>query len=384
MAHTLRGPRSMRTPAWLLLLPACLATGDADDQIDGAFSISVSPRDTALVLDLVNYLRVDVERLDLEAGLDARAAAGIVAHRNGPDAIAGTADDDPFDTLTELDAVRWVGDSALTKLLSFARTYPVPASLAVEGVAFQGWQTESVVWGVNQATFAELDDGLDARAARALVDGAPFASLDQIAAAPYVGAAALASLRAKAPAWWQEMVGSPSGPCTVAVSGRADQAASDLSTLLSIATTLDWPFANLTAQSIPDCVDARIGSPQAAELNATLAAYARSTWGSGIDPTASGLTAGGAHFVALVTTAHDRISERVADGAWAPADAAEQALLDRLPALIDALTAGPSARPADYVELPLSTDAEECSEYGSLLIEVSTGRGWMIHQFPRC
>ena len=85
-----------------------------------------------------------------------------------------------------------------------------------------------------------------------------------------------------------------------------------------------------------------------------------------------------------MTTARDVIQEHVDDHRWAPADAAEQALLDHLPAMVNALTAGPTANPADYVELPLSTDAEECSEYGSVLIQLSTHRAWMIHQFPRC
>jgi hypothetical protein len=96
------------------------------------------------------------------------------------------------------------------------------------------------------------------------------------------------------------------------------------------------------------------------------------------------MVVGGQHFTNLVTTARDVIRERVADGRWAPADAEEQAVLDRLDTMVDSLTAGPGANAADYIELPLSTDAEECSEYGSVLIQVSTRRVWMIHQFPRC
>ena len=36
-------------------------------------------------------------------GLDRRAAEGIVAHRDGADVVQRSADDDLFDTLTELD-----------------------------------------------------------------------------------------------------------------------------------------------------------------------------------------------------------------------------------------------------------------------------------------
>jgi hypothetical protein len=72
----------------------------------------------AAVLALVN--RASLAELDDEAGLDRRAAAGIVAHRDGADRIAGTADDDPFDDLAELDAVPWVGPVALARLLDHA------------------------------------------------------------------------------------------------------------------------------------------------------------------------------------------------------------------------------------------------------------------------
>jgi hypothetical protein len=363
---------------------SCLATGEDDAEGDGAFSISVSAADTALVLDLVNYPRVDLAMLDDDAGLDARAAKAIIAHRNGLDTSAMTWDDDWYETLAELDAISYVGDSALTKLIAFAHAHPVPPSVTIEGVTFKGWQAEATVWGLNnQATFEELDRGLDARAATSLIDNRPYASLDAVGAAPYVGSAVLRGLRAHSPLWWGAMDTTPQ-PCAVAVSARADQTVSDLSLLIETATTLDWPWATMSASALPDCVDAGVTSPQVDAVSAALTGYARSAWGSGIQPLSSGLVRGGEHFVNLVITARDVIDERVADERWAPANSAEQALLDALPAMVDTLTAGPVANPADYVELPLWTDGEECSEYGSILIQLSTHRGWMIHQFPRC
>ncbi len=61
-----------------------------------------------------------VQALDVDAELDARAAKNIVAHRLGPDASPGTADDDAFDSIDELDAVPYVGASALEKLRVYA------------------------------------------------------------------------------------------------------------------------------------------------------------------------------------------------------------------------------------------------------------------------
>ena len=40
--------------------------------------------------------------LDHNAKLDARAARSLIAHRNGPDMVS-PADDNPFDTLAEVD-----------------------------------------------------------------------------------------------------------------------------------------------------------------------------------------------------------------------------------------------------------------------------------------
>lgn len=53
-------------------------------------------------------------------GLDRRAAENIVAYRVGDDGIAGTSDDERFDTLAELDAVPYVGPVAFRKLLAYA------------------------------------------------------------------------------------------------------------------------------------------------------------------------------------------------------------------------------------------------------------------------
>lgn len=60
------------------------------------------------------------EQLDTDAQLYSNAARNIVAHRDGDDGEAGTRDDDPFDTLVELDAVPYVGKSTLASLYEYA------------------------------------------------------------------------------------------------------------------------------------------------------------------------------------------------------------------------------------------------------------------------
>ena len=199
------------TRLFSLLVPACflLACGEAtgvlvDDEFGAASAaLTLAPGSAEKLLSLVNYPGTDLSTLDTKAGLDRRAAAGILAHRDGADGRALTADDDLFDTVAELDAVPYVGDVALQKLLAFAEASPVPAGEVVEGVTFRGWEAELVVWGVNAAPAGTLDGMLDARAAAALLAHRPFTTVTQMGPLPYVGPSALERLRREAATWWK-------------------------------------------------------------------------------------------------------------------------------------------------------------------------------------
>lgn len=104
----------------LLLTIGCTTDGDGrDDSFGGAGAKSdgmYSECQLAEVLKLVNESGSSVDRLE-EVGLADDAASAIVAHRHGPDGAAGTADDDIFDSLDELDQVDFVGQLALGKLV---------------------------------------------------------------------------------------------------------------------------------------------------------------------------------------------------------------------------------------------------------------------------
>src|SRR4029077_16110090 len=100
-----------------------------------------------------------------------------------------SADDVYFTTTAQLDAVPLVGDSAFNKLAIYAAANPAPAPENVEGVSFQGWESQAVVWGVNQAQASELFDLLDDRAARSLELTRPFTSVAQMGPLAYVGPA---------------------------------------------------------------------------------------------------------------------------------------------------------------------------------------------------
>jgi len=79
--------------------------------------------EAAGVLALVNESWIDADLLVTDAGIARRAARNIIAHRDGADGTAGTADDNPFDTLAELDAIYYVGPVTLGKLVTYAEDH---------------------------------------------------------------------------------------------------------------------------------------------------------------------------------------------------------------------------------------------------------------------
>ena len=72
------------------------------------------------VLLLANQLSLDA--LDIDVGLDRRAAEAIVAFRAGEDLVEGTIDDQIIPNLQVLDRIYFVGPFALRQLLTFSRT----------------------------------------------------------------------------------------------------------------------------------------------------------------------------------------------------------------------------------------------------------------------
>ena len=119
--------------AVLGLCAACdLAPAPAQDGADGIDDPIVLPGkadglDGATAEEIGGVLALvgtaDLALLDIDVALDVRAAEAIVAHRDGPDGVLGTADDDPIDDIAELDAVPWVGTRAFGKLLAWVRDH---------------------------------------------------------------------------------------------------------------------------------------------------------------------------------------------------------------------------------------------------------------------
>jgi phosphatidylserine/phosphatidylglycerophosphate/cardiolipin synthase-like enzyme len=134
VALALSGPMAgIRTVALFaataLLIPACMDDAEVEDgesdnfyagKADGGLDEG-SPEALA-VLAMVNDPTITSAALKSGAHVTTRVADNITKHRNGADAKAGTADDDRFDTLAELDKVPYVGPATLNALVEFAKT----------------------------------------------------------------------------------------------------------------------------------------------------------------------------------------------------------------------------------------------------------------------
>lgn len=187
----------------------CRAEG-GDAAGDGAVvhGIREGSVEAETVLEIANTR--SLEDLDGPIGLDARAAAGIVEAR-------------PLTTLTDLDAVPYVGAAAFEDLLAAAGAAGLldapaeddPATDAPDGPPYQdtpivhgvregSYEAFGILRVANSASLETLDDAiaLDSRAAKGIFhtrraegDYADLAALDAV---PYVGAAAFERLLAYA------------------------------------------------------------------------------------------------------------------------------------------------------------------------------------------
>lgn len=122
--------RFLRPAVVLTLLasvPACVDP-EVEDGVDYAFpsgkadgGIDEGSPEALGVLRLVNDPAETASSLRSGARVTSRVATNITKHRNGADGMPGTADDDRFDTLAELDAIPYVGPATLNALLARAR-----------------------------------------------------------------------------------------------------------------------------------------------------------------------------------------------------------------------------------------------------------------------
>ncbi|MFT4977901.1 MAG: V8-like Glu-specific endopeptidase, partial [Myxococcota bacterium] len=137
---------------------------------DDVFGIADASAEGRAILYLTNEL--DFSELDDDVGLDRRAATNIIAWRSGDDGVLNTGDDEVFDTLESLDAIAYVGERALGRLLDYAdATGVLDAFGTVHGVEEGSDEAAAILWLASTLSETALDItvALDRRAAENIV-----------------------------------------------------------------------------------------------------------------------------------------------------------------------------------------------------------------------
>jgi hypothetical protein len=177
--------------ATLLAALAACATGEPGDADVGAEqpALTDGTAEALGVLALLNDDATTFALLDDDVGLDRRAAQGLIDAR-------------PLRTVAEVDAVRYVGDSAMNKLVAYARSrgwVPDGDDLlgTFDGVPFTVDQALAALDMVNTVSPEALHDvvSLDARAVASIVEARPIATMDELASLYYVGSAMLQRIK---------------------------------------------------------------------------------------------------------------------------------------------------------------------------------------------
>jgi len=157
------------------------------------------------ILDFLNDAGTTVAILDDDVPLNSRTAANVIAWRNGPDGVFGTADDNLFNSLQEVDDVSWVGPAALSAIETYVAAFGwVPGEDDLlgdfDGVSFTYGEAFATLDLANTAAAAFIDDdlGLDSRAVTSILDARPVADMGTLAGLYYVGGSALKKLRDEA------------------------------------------------------------------------------------------------------------------------------------------------------------------------------------------
>jgi hypothetical protein len=189
----------------MTLAGACIQTpaGLSTAGIDSAGRAIDGTPEAMGMLAFLNDESTTYDLLDIDVGLDRRAARSITDWRNGIDRTFGTVDDRPFKSIDTVDNRYYVGPSALGKIEAWAFDHGwVPTEgddlLGIwDGVSFTVDEAVAVVALANTAGWSYLDDdlALDARAVDSIVAARPLSSIHELAELYYVGAGALTALK---------------------------------------------------------------------------------------------------------------------------------------------------------------------------------------------
>ena len=184
--------------------------GDVFERHDGLvqdFDTEVSALERSM-LEFMNHPKTDVVLLDEEVGLDKRAAENLIAHRNGPDGLIDTEDDNLFNSTAEIDSVFWVGQTALDKIAAYIESEAWKRAshrtLGVyDGIHFTVEEGERTIELANMASKMELEQvvGLTEIAAHMVIKLRPFDTMKSLSKVYGVDDKALIKLKTAALTW---------------------------------------------------------------------------------------------------------------------------------------------------------------------------------------
>lgn len=174
-----------------LALAAC-AVDDAQIQsTDAALTVPTE------LLTFLNDPQTSFEVLDSKVGLDSRAARQIVAHRDGADWLPMTADDNPIDSLEELEAIDRVGPGTIWELERWIES--PTEGWVVEGVSFSDLQAELVIDWTNNVEAWQIEDlPIQQRAIDTILAERPYTHVLDLAEGEGIGPVTLTALRDRA------------------------------------------------------------------------------------------------------------------------------------------------------------------------------------------
>ena len=343
--------------------------GPAAQTIEG---VAFTAAQAAAVLGFANL--ANERQLDVDVGLDRRAAQAIIAAR-------------PIGDLEALAAVSYVGASALTKLrdgVSVRDEGDRPA-VDIEGVVLTGAELQAVMDVANRASRYQLDDEarLEGRAALNIFSRRPFADVAALAAVPYVGAGALERLRVYS-ATWTPPFAPPNGDCEASVSRRRLLAADRFTRLLGAAGG-DYPFARVIALRSSGCNGVAADADARRALADALWMEVFGATGRRVPRDIGPYTPGGFQFEYTVRGARHAVELAVLDGSWDPdSDRSAGPLYAQLDGLVASLSADLRRTPEVFLEVRLNREDGGCGQSATALIDTRDGAVLVVHRLPPC
>lgn len=316
------------------------------------------------------------EYLDEVVKLDARAAASLSAAA-------------PFTTIAAMGAQSYVGPWALAQLRFWSAQWRIEQGSGVsgggsfDGVYFDGATAAEALRIAQNASFTQLTlfGGLWTTAATNVEAGRPYADLHDVAATWGVGRETMRQLKSMALAG-----GWPATGCELTIQPAAvpEVDAYDAG-VHAFDRREEYTHWDLTVQRVPTCISMRSSAVVEAITNSAVDAmgwnYIRTGFPQNLivdEPTQSASA-----FISHLATSLDRMenfkNDRLQDGT-----PNAQADYDELVAEHDALRAMLTANPGTVHSFRVETDALECSEYGAVIVDTTTGLVVTLKIGPAC